>query len=118
MPQSVLTESIKVDPEISKVVPPAPPKKSSKAFNSFQIAQAQFADEAQVGLPHFIVASIAKLIHALVSGDDGAGTFDANGKHKPQRFHRICGSKVIGGQRRCSCKNGFAINCYGATALP
>src|SRR5438045_1843220 len=47
MPQSVLTEPIKVESEVSKVVPPAPPKKSSKAFNSFQIAQSQFDKVAE-----------------------------------------------------------------------
>src|SRR3954468_14408199 len=47
MPQSVLTEPIKVENEVSNVVPPAPSKKSSKAFNSFQIAQAQFDKVAE-----------------------------------------------------------------------
>ena len=47
MPASALTEPIKVDREASKTVPDAPPRKSSKVFNSFQIAQAQFDKVAE-----------------------------------------------------------------------
>src|SRR5450631_3118198 len=47
MPESVLTEPINVEKEVSKTPPSAPAKKSSKAFNSFQIAQAQFDKVAE-----------------------------------------------------------------------
>jgi glutamate dehydrogenase/leucine dehydrogenase len=42
MSQSVLTEPISMEKEASKATPGPLPKKSSKAFNSLQIAQAQF----------------------------------------------------------------------------
>ena len=41
MPQSVLTEAINAEKEVSKAALGTPAKRSSKAFNSFQIAQAQ-----------------------------------------------------------------------------
>src|SRR5947209_19876295 len=47
MPQSVLTESINAEREASKATPGPPAKTSSKAFNSFQIAQAQFDKVAE-----------------------------------------------------------------------
>ena len=47
MPESALTEPIEVEKEVSKVDTPAPLKKSSKPFNSFQIAQAQFDKVAE-----------------------------------------------------------------------
>ncbi|MGC2198401.1 MAG: hypothetical protein WA628_27265, partial [Terriglobales bacterium] len=47
MPPSVLTEPINVEKEISKAATDLPAKGSSKAFNSFQIAQAQFDKVAQ-----------------------------------------------------------------------
>ena len=47
MPESVVTEPIKVKREVSKAAPGSPAKKSSKAFNSFQIAQAQFDKVAE-----------------------------------------------------------------------
>ena len=47
MPESVLTEPIKVEKEVSKAAPGPPARKSSKAFNSFQIAQAQFDKVAE-----------------------------------------------------------------------
>jgi glutamate dehydrogenase len=47
MPQSVLTEAISVEKEASKLAPGPLPKRSSKAFNSFQIAQAQFDKVAE-----------------------------------------------------------------------
>ena len=42
MAESALTEPVKVEKEASKAAPRPPVKMSSKAFNSFQIAQAQF----------------------------------------------------------------------------
>src|SRR5450756_368613 len=47
MPESVLTESINAGKEFSKAAPGPPAKKSSRAFNSFQIAQAQFDKVAE-----------------------------------------------------------------------
>src|SRR5579859_2788047 len=47
MPESALREPLEVEREVSKVVTPGPSKKSSKAFNSFQIAQAQFDKVAE-----------------------------------------------------------------------
>jgi hypothetical protein len=47
MPESVLTEPINVEKEAAKVAPVPPAKRSSKAFNSFQIAQAQFDKVAE-----------------------------------------------------------------------
>ena len=47
MTQGVLTESINAEKEVSKAAPGPPAKKSSKAFNSFQIAQAQFDKVAE-----------------------------------------------------------------------
>src|SRR3974377_996644 len=47
MSQSVLTEPIRIEKEASKATPGPLPKKSSKAFNSFQIAQAQFDKVAE-----------------------------------------------------------------------
>ena len=47
MPQNVLTEPINVEKEVSKAAPGLPAKRSSKAFNSFQIAQAQFDKVAE-----------------------------------------------------------------------
>jgi glutamate dehydrogenase len=47
MPESILTEPIKSDIEVSKAAPGLPTKRSSKAFNSFQIAQAQFDKVAE-----------------------------------------------------------------------
>src|ERR1051326_370135 len=47
MPQSVLTESINTEKEVSKAALGPPAKRSSKAFNSFQIAQAQFDKVAE-----------------------------------------------------------------------
>ena len=47
MPESVLTEPINVEKEVSKAAPGPPAKRSSKAFNSFQIAQAQFDKVAE-----------------------------------------------------------------------
>ena len=47
MPESILTEPIKSEVEISKAAPGSPTKRSSKAFNSFQIAQAQFDKVAE-----------------------------------------------------------------------
>src|ERR1017187_7480136 len=42
MVESVLTEPINVEKKVSKAEPGPPAKRSSKVFNSFQIAQAQF----------------------------------------------------------------------------
>ena len=42
MSERVLTEPISVEKEASKVAPGSQVRRSSKAFNSFQIAQAQF----------------------------------------------------------------------------
>src|ERR1035437_2968067 len=42
MPESVLTEPISVEKELSKAAPGTPARRSSRTFNSFQIAQAQF----------------------------------------------------------------------------
>jgi len=47
MSQSVLTEPISMEKEASRATPGPLPKKSSKAFNSFQIAQAQFDKVAE-----------------------------------------------------------------------
>jgi hypothetical protein len=47
MPQSVLTESINAEKEGCKAAPGPSAKRSSKAFNSFQIAQAQFDKVAE-----------------------------------------------------------------------
>ena len=47
MSQSVLTEPICTEREASKAAPRPLPKKSSKAFKSFQIAQAQFDKVAE-----------------------------------------------------------------------
>ena len=47
MPESVLTEPINVKKEVSNVVSGLPARKSSKAFNSFQTAQAQFDKVAE-----------------------------------------------------------------------
>ena len=47
MPESVLTEPINVEKEVSKAAPGPPAKRSSKVFNSFQIAQAQFDKVAE-----------------------------------------------------------------------
>jgi len=42
MPESTLTESIDIEAEASRAAPGPTAKRSSKAFNSFQIAQSQF----------------------------------------------------------------------------
>ena len=42
MPESVLTKPATLEKEISTADAGQPPRRSSKAFNSFQIAQAQF----------------------------------------------------------------------------
>src|ERR1035441_8281022 len=47
MPESALTEPINVEKEVSKAAPGPPAKRSSKVFNSFQIAQAQFDKVAE-----------------------------------------------------------------------
>jgi hypothetical protein len=47
MPQSALTEPINAEKEVAKAALGAPAKRSSKAFNSFQIAQAQFDKVAE-----------------------------------------------------------------------
>src|SRR5450759_4056491 len=47
MAESVLMEPINVEKEVSKGTPGPPAKRSSKAFNSFQIAQAQFDKVAE-----------------------------------------------------------------------
>ncbi|MFI5247723.1 MAG: Glu/Leu/Phe/Val dehydrogenase, partial [Nitrospirales bacterium] len=47
MPESVLTKPINVEKEASKVASGLPAKRSPKAFNSFQIAQAQFDKVAE-----------------------------------------------------------------------
>ena len=47
MSESVLTEPINAGKEASKVAPGSPARRSSKAFNSFQIAQAQFDKVAE-----------------------------------------------------------------------
>ena len=47
MSESVLSEPISVEREASKVAPGSPARRSSKAFNSFQIAQAQFDKVAE-----------------------------------------------------------------------
>ena len=47
MPESVLTEPTNVEKEVSKIASGTPPKRASKAFNSFQIAQAQFDKVAE-----------------------------------------------------------------------
>jgi glutamate dehydrogenase len=47
MPESVLTALINAEKEASKAAPGPPAKRSSKAFNSFQIAQAQFDKVAE-----------------------------------------------------------------------
>ncbi len=47
MRESVLTEPMNVGEEVSKIATSTPPKRSSKAFNSFQIAQAQFDKVAE-----------------------------------------------------------------------
>lgn len=47
MSQSVPTEPINLEKEASKAAPDPIPKKSSKAFNSFQIAQVQFDKVAE-----------------------------------------------------------------------
>jgi glutamate dehydrogenase len=47
MPESLLAKSTATEREISKAPPGVPPRRSSKAFNSFQIAQAQFDKVAE-----------------------------------------------------------------------
>ena len=47
MPESVLTKPMNVEKQVSKAAPGPPAKRSSKAFNSFQIAQAQFDKVAE-----------------------------------------------------------------------
>ena len=47
MSESVLTEPISMEKEASRATLGPLPKKSSKAFNSFQIAQAQFDKVAE-----------------------------------------------------------------------
>ena len=47
MAESVLTDPISVEKQVSKVAPSPRAKASSKAFNSFQIAQAQFDKVAE-----------------------------------------------------------------------
>ena len=47
MPESTLTEPLNVEKEASKAAPGPLAKRSSKAFNSFQIAQAQFDKVAE-----------------------------------------------------------------------
>jgi len=47
MPESVLTNPDGTKPRVSDAVPALAPKRSSKAFNSFQIAQAQFDKVAE-----------------------------------------------------------------------
>ena len=47
MAESVLTTPLEVKTEVSNATPEPPAKRSSKAFNSFQIAQAQFDKVAE-----------------------------------------------------------------------
>ncbi len=47
MPESAVSEPIKVAKEVRQSAPGQPPKKSTKAFNSFQIAQEQFDKVAE-----------------------------------------------------------------------
>ena len=62
MPESVLTEPINVEKEVSKAAPGPPAKRSSKVFNSFQIAQAQFDKVAEyLGLVTEILCQICEL---------------------------------------------------------
>jgi hypothetical protein len=51
MPESVLTEPINVEKEAAKVAPVPPAKRSSKAFNSFQIAQAPLPPDYSCSSP-------------------------------------------------------------------
>src|SRR5512135_2748617 len=48
MSESILTAPISVEKQASKVAPGSPARRSSKAFNSFQIAQAQFDKSADI----------------------------------------------------------------------
>jgi len=47
MPESAVSEPIEVAKDVRQSAPGQPPKKSTKAFNSFQIAQAQFDKAAE-----------------------------------------------------------------------
>jgi hypothetical protein len=84
-PPHLLHDRVQFTPHVL----PAPDEDPVDRRAVAEVAQAELADELQVGLPQLVMAGVAKLVDADVAFDRRVGALDAHAEHEPQRINGI-----------------------------